>query len=764
MLAIAKGRSEDPDNTPLYYEDPVSGNRTYFGETDWVKEAYKDTGFSTIQDISLSGKSDKINYYLSGGYDYQGGMIKYGTDIYKKFNVRSKMDITPNRWLKISSNISFVNTRYNRPRYLNSSYYWGINRLNPLDVPKHEDGTWTSSGASMLGRLESGGVTKTEESTLSTTFNARIDFIKDVLFVNAQYNYTWYKSKYNSYSLPVVYYNYPGGPAYYYDTTSSASGDDGTSKHNTFDIYGTFIKTFAKKHFVNVVAGFNQEQYRYDESYYSRTKLISESLPTVGLATGDKDVDQSITTWALRGAYARLNYIYDNKYIVEFDGRYDGTSRFPHKDRFVFNPSGSVAWVMSEEKFFQPLRNIFDLVKFRASYGRLGNQDVSAYAYIPTMSSGQTWRILDSEQPTYVSAPGLVSGSLTWEKVTTANLGIDLTMFGNRLNFTGDIYQRKTTDMLTAGQVLPGVLGTSVPRENAADLKTTGWDLTISWRDHFNLKGKPFNYNVNFNLSDSHAKITKFENPTGTLSSYYEGYEIGTIWGFKTLGFFQSDEEVASSPDQSLVTSYPGTRPLGAGDLKFQDRNNDNVIDWGNYTLDDMGDLYKIGDSQVHYRFGFTLAADWNGFDISIFLQGVMKHQYWPGTGDLMFWGILAQPWTNITYGNYYDHWTEDNRNAYFPRLKSYVAEQSWKECGVPQTRYLQNAAYMRLKNLTFGYTLPRQLTEKIGIERLRVYFSGDNLFTISGLYKYYKVDPEGLSGQLYPFQKYFSFGFNISL
>ena len=765
MLAIAKGRSEDPANTPLYYVDPSSGNYTYFGETDWISEAYKKFGFSTLHNIDISGQTDLLNYYFSGGYNFQDGMVKYGTDKYNQYNMRSKINFALTKWWKLGNNTSFVTSDYKAPRYLNSNYYWNINRQNPLSVPKHADGTWTSEGASVLGRMEDGGNTKTLNSTVSTQFTTQIDFIKDVFFVNGSFAYINTKNKVNSYSLPVTYYNGEGLRSYTYDPTTSASGNDATTNHVLFDVFGTFQKTFAQKHFITTLIGFNQEEYRYDYTSYSRTNLISSSLPSVSLATGDQNVGQSISTWALRGAFSRFNYIFDSKYIFEFNGRYDGTSRFPKDDRFVFNPSASIAWVLSNEKFFDSVQNTINIFKIRASYGSLGNQDVSAYAYIPTMYSGKTTQILDGEQPVYVSAPGLVAGDLTWEKVITKNIGTDLAFLNNRLIFTGDMYIRQTKDMLTAGQVLPGVLGTGVPQENAADLETKGCEITLGWRDTGQIAGKPVNYNVSFNLADSRAFITKFENPTGSLSSHYVGKELGEIWGATTLGFFTSKEDVTNSPNQSLVTSYPGTRPLEAGDLKFEDRDGSGKIDWGKWTIDDHGDWHIIGNSRNRYTFGFTTSADWNGFDASVFIQGVGKRDYYPGAGgDLFFWGIYAQPWTNVTYGNYYDRWTEETPDGYFPRFKSYVAEKGDIESGVVQTRYLQNAAYARLKNLTIGYTLPQNITRKANINRLRIFFSGDNIFEISGLYKYYKVDPEGLGGQMYPFQRYYSFGINVTL
>lgn len=356
----------------------------------------------------------------------------------------------------------------------------------------------------------------------------------------------------NGPELPVLTFN----PI---STVSDASSSNSDTKHILFDVYGTFQKTFAKKHAVTAVVGFNQEEYKYDYVKANRKELISSSLPTINLATGDMNMSQSITTWALRGAFARLGYIYNDKYIFEFNGRYDGTSRFPKNDRFVFNPSVSLGWVISREKFFEPLTGVVSFLKLRGSYGSLGNQDVDAYAYLATMGSGKISQILDKQQPVYVGAPGLVAGNLTWEKVTTTNLALDANFFDNRLSITGEVYVRRTKDMLTPGVTLPSVLGTDVPKQNAADLKTEGWELTVGWKDQFKLAGKPFYYDVNFNLADSRAYITKYENPKGLLGDYYVGKEIGEIWGVETLGFFTSEEDIKNHADQSWCTSYPGT-------------------------------------------------------------------------------------------------------------------------------------------------------------------------------------------------------------
>ena len=540
QLAYAKKVSEDPSTSP-YYLNP-DGTYTYFGNTDWFSEAYKNLGFSTNHTVDISGKTDRLNYYFSANYNFQDGMVKYGTDKYNKYNLRSKLDFKLADWWTVGNNTSYVISDYNSPNYLGSSYYWEVNRCNPMDAIKNPDGTWTKSGASVFGRLEDGGRWYQQKTTFNTQFTTKIDIIKDVLFVNGSFNYSVQKNNEEGYSLPIEYYDGPDRPALALDEISQAYMNNTNARTLTFDAYVTFHKVFNDKHDFSAMIGYNQEDWRSNYSSSSRKELITSSLPSQGLATGDMNVGQSIGTMSLRSGFGRLNYTFDNKYIVAFNGRYDGTSRFPHDSRYVFNPSGSVAWVMSQENFFEPARDIVNFLKFRFSYGSLGNQDLkdNYYAYLATMGSGKISQILNGKQPVYVGAPGLVSADLTWETVTTADWGMDINFLENRLTATVDGYIRRTKNMLTAGAQLPNVLGTGVPLENAADLKTTGWDLTITWRDQFKLAGKPFNYNASFNIGDSRAWITKFSNETGTLDDYYEGWEMGSIWGLVTEGFFTS--------------------------------------------------------------------------------------------------------------------------------------------------------------------------------------------------------------------------------
>ncbi|MGL4337758.1 MAG: SusC/RagA family TonB-linked outer membrane protein [Turicibacter sp.] len=761
QVDYAKQISENPGMPPYLLKS--DGSFYYLGQTDWVDEAYRDFGFSTEHSINLSASTKRLSYYVSGSYKFQDGMLTYGNDKFNNYNLRTNLDFKIFDWWKISNNNAINFSDYDQPTYLGSNYYWEVTRNPTTEVPKNSTGTWTPYGGKVLGRLAEGGRSESSTTNAKIHFSTDISFFKDIFGVRGNFAFNRRGSNNSSETLPVIYYygNKTTSPRYH-DEISNASRYSFQEDHITYEALTYFTKTFNQKHYVNAILGFNQEEYTYNIFRANRKELITSTLPSINLATGDMNVSEQTTEWAIRGAFLRLNYIFNNKYIFEFNGRYDGTSRFPKNNRFVFNPSGSVAWIVSKENFFSPLSNIVSYLKLRGSYGSLGNQDVGAYSYIPIMSSGKLWNVLDGKQPLFVREPGLVSGNLTWEKVSTANVGIDVNFLQNRLVASADIYRRDTRDMLTLGKKLPAVLGANEPQENASDLKTKGWELTLGWKDSFKAASKRFNYYFNFILSDSRSWITKFDNPSKNLGSHYVGEELGEIWGAKTLGFFTSEADIKNHADQSLVTSYPGIRPLGPGDLKFADLNGDGIISRGKRTADDPGDYFIIGNTTPRYNYSFTLGGDWNGIDFKVFFQGVGKRDYMPGVRDLYFWGIYAQPWTNITKGNL-DHWSEENPNGYFPRKKAYLAEKEHVEAGVPQTRYLQNAAYLRLKNLSIGYTFPRSIMQKINLNRLRIYFSGDNLFVASGLVDQYNVDPEGLGGTAYPLQRSYSFGMNVS-
>lgn len=789
QIAYAEQMKTDP-SLPAVTLDPNNNNKwAYYGSTDWQEEAYRKTAGTYTADFNISKKDEKLAYYVSGGYYQEDGLLQYGNDKLKRFNFRSNAELKLTDWWKAGANVAYTNSNYNSPTVLDTgtSIFHQINRTPSLSVPKNPDGSWTSDGAGTLGALQEGGRTKNLVNETQVTLSSRFDLLKEVWTLNGDANFRFTNDNTDQFWLKVPYKSGPNEPVQYssgsYGSNNYAAFRSRDTRYSVYNIYSNFVKTFNEKHFLNVMAGFNRELTDYRYNYAARETLITGSLPEINLATGTQTASNSRYQLALQGFFGRVNYIYDNRYILEFNGRYDGSSRFPTDDQWGFFPSGSIAWSVSNEAFFKPLAEKLHISNFklRGSYGSLGNQVVTDsngsqvyYPYIPSMSSGKIGQILDGEQPIAVYQPGLVSSSFTWETVRTGNFGVDLGFLDNQLTASFDIYKRITENMLAPSKELPGVVGADAPRENAADLKTRGWELSVEWRDQFELAGDPFRYGIKVNLSDSRAFITRYDNyvkvfdangkeigTTSKLNNYYVGQEIGEIWGFVNDGFFQSEEELKQL-DQTAVGTDDQSYQFYVGDSRYKDLNGDKKITFGEGTLADPGDRKVIGNSRIRLPYSFNLDAAWKGFDLTAFFQGVGKRDWYPGAGNFYFWGIYAQPWTNVTVKNM-DHWTESTPDAYFPRVKAYSAEDN-NELGMPQTKYLQNASYLRLKNLTVGYTLPEALTRQWGIDNLRFYFSAENIWTWSHLDV--ELDPEvsttSSAGKTYPMQKTFSFGFNL--
>ena len=446
------------------------------------------------------------------------------------------------------------------------------------------------------------------------------------------------------------------------------------------------------------------------------------------------------------------------------------------------------------------------LLKLRASYGSLGNQDVGTSAlndgsfdYLPSMDASLGDYIIDGELPVQISSPPLVSQNYTWEEVISKNIGIDLGLFDNKFNASFDYFIRDTKGMLTLGKDLPGVLGASEPSENAGDLRTKGWELALTYRNSFGNPNKPLNFSARFNLSDSRSTITRFDNPNNSLLQYYEGMEIGEIWGLTSDGFFRSQAEI-DALDQTSIVPW-GALEIVEGWPKYVDLDGNQAIEKG-LTADDPKDLRVIGNMLPRFRFGLNLDFNWNNFDLGVFLQGVGKRDYYPR--DYLYWGFFQQPYSggythledfyrsaDDTTGNHSQSYinvglANANTNARYPVLQAWLADRNLGEridqaqgLAIPQTAYLLDASYLRVKNITFGYTIPSKFIEKTGITSLRVYFSGENLFEWSEIADFF--DPEAVSdvnsridpayspvrgeasGYQYPYQRRYSLGINAN-
>lgn len=352
-------------------------------------------------------------------------------------------------------------------------------------------------------------------------------------------------------------------------------------------------------------------------------------------------------------------------------------------------------------------------------------------------------------------------------------------MLSDRLRFVGDIYVRNTTDMFTIGLTLPAIFGATAPKGNYADLQTKGWELSLSWRDKFNVGVKPLNYNFRFTLADNRAVIERYNNPDKLLSDYYEGQVIGEMWGYTTEGFFIDQADIDAHAKQSPQMRASPTNIWFPGDIKLLDSNGDGFVNIGTNRVSDPGDRSIIGNSAAHFMYGVNLGVDWDNFFFSAFFQGVGKQQWYPSTESEIFWGQYNRPYNNVPIFHLGNMWTPENVNAYFPRTMSRAASSSSaRELGVVQTKYIQNIAYIRLKNIQFGYNLPKNLVSKIGASDLRVYMSGENFWTYSPLYKlngkgHIDVENTGPSDQVfggtsgdgynYPMLKSMSFGLSVT-
>lgn len=754
-------------DSPVFFDTAYDTYKYgYCGNTDWWDELYK-TSFSQIYTANISGGNDRTTYYASVSMNDQGGILKAGDDKYNKYNANVNISSNITKWLNVSAKIAHTYTDELHPTggttAMNSTAYSGLSSysgmmkgdLSPLMPVKHPDGHYAGQGSytNPVAIMEQGGNAQYKQNDLWMTGAVKITPIKG-LVINADYTWNFYGKSSNQHVQNFYDYTAVPGTENYYPWTnpSSVTVTNNDDYYNAFNAFAEYTFSLKEKHNFKVMVGYNQENKHKKYHYAGRKNLIDSSNPSLNLAYGDMAMNGSETHWSVNGFFARINYDYKGKYLLELNGRYDGSSKFPHGDRYAFFPSASVAWRVSEEKFWEPIRGWFDNFKLRASYGSLGNQalDESRYGNFPYLATyginTKYGALLNGTRPVVVSVPGLVSASFTWETVNQIDFGFDASFFGGRLNTSFDWYRRNTKDMLTAGQALPAVLGTSVPQENAADMKTVGWEVSLEWNDRLS---NGFGYHIKGVLSDYQASITKFSNPTKLLGTHYVGEKLNEIWGYVSNGLFQSDED-AKAADQSYLSGGS----WGAGDVKYEDLNNDGKIDIGKNTLDDSGDRKIIGNSTPRYSYGITAGFDYKGFDFEMFWQGIGKRDYW--LGGSQFWGFTDEWCTPLTSS--LDYWTEDNRDAYFPRLHHYGVNGGNHQVS---TRYLQNAAYLRLKNVVLGYTIPRSITEKVKISRLRVFVQGENLLTFTPLIDSY--DPETLNNMTYPINKKISVGLNLT-
>lgn len=762
-----------------YFQDgryvPADGKYYYLKETNPQREIIT-TGRQQTHNVSAVGGSEKITYRLSFGYTDQDGPLITNKDYFDRINVKSfvKADITD--WLSQSIDFSF--TKGHR-KYLenvdfsaNQPVFYPTGMMALSSDPTGIQYPTNTPANYLRYSTPSKWLTETTRFFSSTSIHP-VKGLEGVL----EYTYSTDNDDYKRYTNDYKMINAEMNVSSVF-TTPTYTNTKGNTALNALNAYVTYQKQFGK-HQLKLMAGYNQEWQNFEQVSATRVDMINPDMPSFSGSTGIITIKDTYDQYSLRSGFYRLNYGFNDKYLLELNGRYDGSSKFPKEKRFGFFPSVSLGWQLGKESFMGWASNWLNELKPRASWGQLGNQSgVGNYAAIPLMTSGiQANWIQSGQKPMTLSMPTVVSADFTWEKVETLDFGFDVAMFKNRLTGTFDWYQRDTKGMLAPGAEVPSAIGIAAPDENVADLRTKGWELTVNWRDQI---GK-WQYGVGFNLFDSRAVITKYDNPAGLFynadanNNYRVGMEIGEIWGYTTDGYytvddFQSGLTVASATLKPGVVSIKGNSNIRPGDIKFRDLDGNGEISNGQNTVNAPGDLSIIGNSRPRYSYGINANVGWKGFNLSVFVQGIAKKDAWVG-GDMMF-PMLAHYMT--VYEQQLDYWktlypvsgsiqdfTTVSDNPWLPRIYGDNANKSWNT--TTQTKYLTNAAYARLKNVTLSYTIPAKVMKRIKMQSAKIFFSGENLYTFASSRLPKGFDPERLSWG-YPVYATYSFGINLTL
>lgn len=748
----------NPSGYPKGYTIDELGTKYYLKENDHVRNMMDNFGFQHMHNVSLSGSTAKTSYRVSLGVVDEDGIVYSKKDSYKRYNLSSYVSAKPLSWLDVSADIKYADSERTLVTQGVRSGVWG-NAINtasymPIDnqiIGGKEYLAETSKTAILLGSEN-----PTTNSNFRAIGRAVVTPLKG-LNLTAEYGFTRDATQIRTYDK-LFDYGTPVGETKPSVANSKYKIDQTNGLLHSLNVFANYTKEW-KDHTFSAMAGYNQEDSDTKGYWLSKKDIINDELPSISQATGDMDMNDSYLQYSTRSLFYRLNYNYKERYLLEVNGRYDGSSKFPKDSRFGFFPSASVAWRLSEEKFMDWSRSYLSNLKFRASYGSIGNQAINPYSFIPTMDAKYAPWLHENALVTTLGTPGIVSSTFTWESVNTTNIGVDLGMFRNRLSATFNYYIRDTKDMLTAGMDLPSVLGTSAPKDNAADLRTNGYEFEMNWQDQIgNVR-----YNVGFNIYSSKSEITRFNNTIGLLSNgsgniNRVGRQLGEIWGYVTDRFYTIDDFDDKGKLKKGVAAVKGVTPQ-PGDILYKDFDENGIIDNGANTFDNPGDMQIIGNDSRRLQYGINGGIGFKGLEFSFLIQGVGKRDMWL-SNPLIFpqYGEF-----NTTFSHQLDYWTTENTDAFYPRIYERSLGNTDANRKI-QTKYLTNGAYCRIKNLTLSYSLPKRWVQHLSLQRAAISFSGEDLFTFKSTPS--GIDPEitgTQSGWDYPYMRRFSIGINLT-
>ena len=746
----------------------INGTFYSYRVSDPNKELFK-TAFQQTHNLGINGNSGKTNYNIGLGYTKQNSTLKAAHDTYvKRYNANLSVNSQVKSWLNVGAKIMYTEKTNSYPFGYEASsssmnliaytmrfptwFPFGISDGGVDERSKTAEGLQWRHGN---GYLVYESMCESKDQYITLGGNVKINIAPGLTFTG---DYTRMQYDYVNKSMRQPTYTanwwsaYSPKAAYQSNNFLRRSFVKRTS--NTANAYFDYVFNVLNDHHFAVKVGANAEDLTYNYHYINSNGVQNVDIPTLNLtdsATGKATVDEALRDRATAGFFGRVNYDYKEKYLLELNLRYDGSSSFRPGKQWAWFSSASLGYKISEEAFWENIKPYVPMLKIRASYGSVGNQALSSwYPYISTISTTTaSWLTNNNGQlAATTTTPALTNADMTWEKIRTLDIGFDAGFLNNDLTVGFDWFQRENVGMLVTGNELVRYTGVSAaPLENAGNLRTRGWELEINYNHAFN---KDFAVYGTFTISDAQAKITKWnkESDSILLTGNYEGKVLGEIWGFETDRYWTSSDSPAEI--QALQGGLQvGNFVYGPGDIKYKDLNGDGVINTGAGTKNDHGDLKRIGNALPRYEYAFRLGAMFKGFDAEILFQGIGKREAW--TWSSLFIPHAAGAQMNI-FRNQLDYWTESNQNAKFPR--PYINSSTTSKPGLPntgnnnfyqQTKYLADLSFLRVKNVTIGYTVPAKLTDKIKVEKARIYVSAFNLFTfdhIDGV-----MDPELTGG-----------------
>ncbi|MFC4672468.1 TonB-dependent receptor [Dysgonomonas termitidis] len=733
----------------------------YYANTDWIDAVFRSSAPQYNFNASVDGKAKNMGYLISYGYLDQKGLTVGKSTSSQRHNVRLKLNTKVADIFNITANMGYVERNFTAPNAsfdLTAGSLYNAMRTRPLVPVRFTDGKWGYGGgqSNQVAYLTDGGGQNFRSNEFTGNFTVEATIMKGWT-ASANYITRQSNSFRNLFSKTINFY-YPDSDEIWYTTNTPNSienRDYSTLSQNLFIQTDYDLKI--KDHSIHAMLGYQQEWQRSDQFNASRKNLITEKDPVLEFGSADTQANSSAAShWSMRSGFGRLNYDYKSKYLLEANLRYDLTSRFDKSYRGEWFPSFSAGWRISEESFMDNFRSFLDQLKLRGSWGILGNQysmGSDLYPYLSRIGSVSVPALgavpNDGYAETYIGNPMLL-----WEMLHTTNIGLDINVLNNKLSFTGDYYVRKTKRILfnreqpAAGGFLKD------PDENGNEMENKGWEMQIDWRDRV---GKDLNYGVRFTLADVKNKITKWDSDKiGTYTISKEGEAYDAFYGLVADGiamptdfeYYDAARGKYMNPKFPIMSGDAGM--VQPGDIKYKDFDGDGAID-----LDK--DRRVVGSSIPRYTFSLKGDIEYKGIDFSFLLQGVGKvdgYIYGPARHAFTDQSTYPQTFHQDRYQA-----SNPNPNAKYPR---FTYNQSYNQRF--STFWIEDASYLRMKNIQIGYTLPAKWTKHVRIDKCRFYVSADNLFTISDYFS--SSDPETpiQGGGNYPQIKTFVFGVNISL